>query len=407
MTDGMVALLLVWLAVRDSRNTPEASTGQVISQRNSISATSLWQWSLIGAIAIWFSMTSVFVLAGIALYFVAILARRSFPSTFSIFRLKHLNEKVVGNDRLNITNEKVLGNNHLGMLQLSIIFISWLFSFGLYFYFILWADIQKDNLQDYHQVWFPPFVPSSIEEMGQWWVIVRSILRTTIGYTGLALGLGIVSLLSGIIFFIKRKKLAVVLLLTPIITCWIASCLQFYSLIPRLTLFFIPFLIIIIGVGLEWIFKNLPKWGKPFFVLILILVASLQKGYEYFWQPLQVSEIKPLLEDLSQEYQEDDILFVDNETVAAFDFYTRLHQKYKDLALPKNIYYAQWDDLPSAEKLSLENQNNRRIWFLYTHLMSTSAQNKMKQEFNQVENYANLIKERKALAACLRLYKTK
>ena len=365
-TDGMIALLLVILAIQEGKN---------LVEKPQFSQQQFWKWAIIGGLAIWWSMASVFVLAGIGIYFLSLSYFLSAPS-FST-----------------------------ALVRFSGLFLVWLISFGSYFWLLLRQDIQQDHLQAYHQNWFPPFFPLSIEELKGWWMIFRSFLKTAIGYTGLAIFLGIVGLIAGGLFCIKMKNTKAILLFVPIISCWVAASFHFYSLIPRLILFLIPFLLIIIGIGLQWIFRQLPFWGKLILIGLLLMVASLQKGYEDFWKPYRVAAIKPLLKHLSQHYQKEDLLYVDNEAVAAFYFYAQLHQDYRQLPLPTAIIYAKWNEQPNADKLAIHQSSHRRVWLLYAHLMSKEAQDRLRREAKMMDFDAQLLEEITAEAACLRLYK--
>lgn len=113
-TDVMVALLVVWLALRLA---PER-----------ISWRGILLWAVAGSVMIWTSMPVLFLLAGAGLYYaVAFVQQKAW--------------------------------RHLAWLAIPAVL--WLLNFGLYYTSILANDITSSHLQSFHGVFFVNFLPLS------------------------------------------------------------------------------------------------------------------------------------------------------------------------------------------------------------------------------------------------------
>jgi hypothetical protein len=110
-------------------------------------------------------------------------------------------------------------------------------------------------------------------------------------------------------------------------------------------------------------------WGK-FYIkwilgILLILVASNQDGFDMFWKPLTIDEVKPILEYLSEHAKKDDLIYIHFEGIAAFKFYTRYHdEKDSRFNLSENpIVYTKWD----TKHPNLPQPYPEQVWLLFAH----------------------------------------
>ncbi|MGB1217182.1 MAG: ArnT family glycosyltransferase, partial [Saprospiraceae bacterium] len=93
------------------------------------SNSSFFKWLCIGSISIWFSMPSVFILFGVGSYF--------------LFQYSKKKKRIVFPKTLYAS-------------------FVWILLFGIYYYTLLRHNIQNDYLQNYHQNYFLPIIPSSL-----------------------------------------------------------------------------------------------------------------------------------------------------------------------------------------------------------------------------------------------------
>ena len=258
---------------------------------------------------------------------------------------------------------------------------SWLTSFGIYYLLILRFDLDKDFLIDYHSQFS---FPTNWLEAAAWQQaggVLKSILRSTFGYTFLAYLLGSLGLVIGLIHLYQRSRSLLLILGLPILTSWIASAFGLYSLIPRLTLFFIPLLYLIFAFAFQDFQEKSIRirgktWDIRFLLLIpILLLIPLQKGQEYLWSPLKIEELRPVLVELSTAIKPTTPIYVNNETGPAFSFYQESHDFHPYLK-QVDPYLATWEEYPAAwlEKLSPEEDE---VWLLYSHLISVYSNERM------------------------------
>lgn len=347
-SDAMVALLLIYFLLRSSFHNNESE----INQRPS---SFYWVWAVLGGVAPWLSMSSVFVLFGIGIF--------------------------VG---LKFWKEKASRQLFYWFLTVG----SWLLSFGIYYLLILRLDLDKDYLLDYHSQFSFPTNWLEATAWQQAGGVLKSILRSTFGFTFLAYLLGSLGLVIGLIRLYQRAGSLLLILGLPILASWVASAFGLYSLIPRLTLFFIPLLYLIFAFAFQALEEKAilikgKTWDIRFLLLIPILfLLPLQKGQEYLWSPLKIEELRPTLVKLSTEVAAASPIYINHEAGPAFSFYQTLHDLHPYL---KRIepYLATWDASPAAWLERLPPEKNE-VWLLYSHLISAYSNERMNADLGGI-----------------------
>ncbi len=319
-TDAFLSIVLIYFILQKNRT--------------DLNFKNILFWSLLGSFSIWFSMSSVFILSGIGIY-------------------------------LLLKNRHLIQKNKQYFIPLFILGIIWMFNFSIYYFSILSTDITDHNLQNYHQNYFLPFIPTNSDTLFQWFNIHKEIMKDIIGSTTLALLFGSVFFIIGSFLFIKKKNLIGVLFITPIALCWLASSLGKYSLIPRLTIFYLPISLLIIGWGINYFWDILNTRFKLLISILLLLVASHQWSYRLLWKSLKIEEIKPVLSHIQNHIQEKtDIIYLDYRHVPAFIFYTQYY-KYPTYKTLQNypIVWGEWNT--QHPQLSIPLPQN--IWLIQPH----------------------------------------
>lgn len=341
-SDAMVTLLLVFLLLRTGFHKTQGDSSFIPSHRFHLT------WVVLGCCAPWLSMSSVFVLFGIG----------------SMVALKLWWEGATRQ-----------------LLYWLLVLCSWLLSFGIYYLLILRFDLGKEVLLDYHsQYSFSTdwFKVSAWQQAGG---VLKSILRSTFGYTFLAYLLGGLGLLIGIYHLYHRSRYLLMILGLPILTSWIASAFGLYSLIPRLTLFFIPLLYLIFAFAFQELAEKSFKlggknWNSTYILLLpIVLLLPLQKGHEYFWSPLKIEELRPALFQVNRLREPSTPVYVNHEAAPAFAFYQELHDFHPYLKQVE-AHVAKWDDSPAAWMESL-SPDQSEVWILYSHLISAYSNQRM------------------------------
>ncbi|OUJ75267.1 ArnT family glycosyltransferase [Hymenobacter crusticola] len=323
-TDGAAALLLIELTY---------ATGRQSSKWSAL------LWVVLGVVAIWLSMPAVFVLAGIGLVLLN-------------YAIQHRDTSAIG------------GVITMGGL--------WSLSFLLYFILLLQQNAQSDYLQNFHREYFLAFPPLSIEEFKLLLKQLGELVDKSVGKTAVASVLAMIGFAMGVRELIRRRQAEGWLLLTPIIFCLIASALHYYSLIPRLTLFFLPLLIIIIFIGLDRLLSN--RWTSYLFLVGIIITFINQQHLYNLWQPFEgdYAEVSQGLAFIAQEQQPNETVFVYHNSVPVVRYYTQ-HRKHpfalRNLVLQH--YRNSQTNIVTDDVQNLLQHGIRRVWLIYDRPDST------------------------------------
>ncbi len=190
--------------------------------------TYLLKLSLLGIMAIWFSMSSVFVLAGTGLY-------------------------------LWFSSEKTEKSK-----TLLVIFL-WVMSFLIFYFTILKPSISSAGLVSFHSPYYFGRNGNLIEQ-------IAGLFSSYLDKTAIPIIGGVILFILGVFKLYSVSKQLLLLLFIPIISMLFASFIGQYSIIPRLILFSYPFWIIIISFGFSLLI-NLPK--KYYLIKIPLLLVSI------------------------------------------------------------------------------------------------------------------------------------
>ncbi len=287
---------------------------------------------LITIILQWLSMSTIFVLSGIGMAYM-----------YQCWKQKEIKNNV--------------------HILLSAAWI-WLLNFFIYYYFILSYGASDVVMQVYHAKYFLPFIPLGADEISQWWNIQEEILNSTIGKTAIAIIFGIVFIMVGWISIARKNIVLLILFSCPIFFAWLASSLGYYSLLPRLALFYLPISLCFIGKGLEVGLGQ--QYLKYPIGILMLLVATNQWGYKMFWEPYQKEEIKPVLRYIVEQSEKDDHIYIHYDAVPAFEVYTYRHVQRKAYypLLLHPLTLTAWDTPHPNQIKTLPD----RVWVLVSHL---------------------------------------
>lgn len=279
MPDALIALLLVWLA-----------------QRVDITKTSTLRfvllWLLAGSVAIWGSMPSVFVLAGVGCYYGLICLQ---------------------------------GRDYKKLVPLIIIALVWLLQFLLYYFTILDTQIHSDFLTSYHNRYFLHGIPSGKEEWTHNTDVVNAILKAAFSDHWFALAVNKILLLIGIIVLIARRKANALLFILPILLMLLAAAMKQYSLIPRLTLFAMPLMLLLVGFGLEQLLKTKYLLIKVPVITIVLVAFVMNEPLRVLTEPIQEEQFTEGLDYVQAKGITGAQLYIYTGAANSYRYYTGLH----------------------------------------------------------------------------------
>ena len=312
MSDAFVSTALIWTVLRID-----------IFKQSQLSF--ILKWLAVGSIVIWSSMPSVFILAGVGLYYMLVC----------------------------FNNKK-----HKGLLSILIVSITWLTQFLLYYYCVLKQQISSKYLVSYHERYFLFATPENQEEWLHNKDLLKDILSNCFGEHSLPLTFNLLLLIIGLLVLLIKRRSIGVLLITPIILMLFTAAINQYSLIPRLTLFIMPLLVLIVGVGLNQLL--LTKQAFIRLPIIAICLASIlyTKPLLVLTSPIEEEQITEVLDCVVKQGYHSNEVYVYTGAVNSFRFYTTIHPD-----------RTKWADIKGANLLPLHTpfmSISSKVALLYT-----------------------------------------
>ncbi|MDR4494031.1 MAG: hypothetical protein R3B74_06365 [Nitrospirales bacterium] len=292
--------------------------------------------SITGALLIWFSHPSIFVLAGVGLTLV----------------IQALETK-----------------NWRKLIWLALPAVFWLGSFALNYSL---AHLDVSHHPKMIKAWsgstaFMPLPPISVEDL-LWFP--KTFLAMFPQTAGLYLsGLTALCFIAGWISHLKQNRYAFFLLILPAAVSLIASGLHAYPFQGRLILFLVPSLIIFIGEGVDRII-TMAKPTSPIIPVSLCLLMFLFPAHTAFSTLLNPArmereEIRPIMAYLSAHYQEGDHIYLYPSSWAAFEYYDRRFGLEKASYQVGVVSRKNWD----RYVLDLNGfSGNPRVWIVFSHV---------------------------------------
>lgn len=310
---------------------------------------SIIAWILVGFLAIFTSMPSIFILFSIGLYWF-----------YSDFKLK------------NVEQFKI----HLSIC------LFWLIGFVLYYFLILNNQIQSDYLQKYHADSFLNF-PTSLHHVNHNVKVLSGIITQAGGGTFIAILINIVLLFIGIIFLHKYKTKYNILLLSPFIVLIVAGISHKYAMVSRLLLFIQPIIFIFLSLGVYVVFKSDKWWLKMVVFIVLILNIYNHQELKYLFKKFEFQEIHYALDALNkpEKFGANSKVLVHHGAVPAFIFYTQMKDNSQQYALLKNKgTLMEWN---SSYSDSIDKYPNSYILLSnYYEEEKNNLQNKLNSKFS-------------------------
>jgi len=297
-----------------------------------------WRWVLLalgGAVAVWFSHPSLFVMLGLGS---ALLARA-----------------VLGKDRKAVYAVLITGS-------------VWISSFATVYAVNLRHIGENRYLQDYWAGYFLPF-PSKATDL--FWIVEK--LGQFLAYPGgFAMAVAI-PIFVGIATLAKQRNGKVILtaLLGPFAFALVASSLQKYPFCGRLLIFLVPMMILLVASGAAELAAMIGRNSPAIAALglaFLILTPAIESRKQ-LCDPKHAEELKPVLRELQSQWQPGDRLYVYNGSGdagagPAFEFYASQFALPRDRIVLGGIHRAEPDEYLNEVRAMAPGG---RVWFLASH----------------------------------------
>lgn len=327
-TDLFFALLLLWLIT--------------LFIDRSYRKKYLWWLLWTGLVSIWFSHTAVFILGGIG----CVLLYHMFF-------------------------EKKLPAGH--KVFISFICGIWMLQF-LGCYLLIFSQSVGEAMYRYHRGGFAPFPVDSKADLVWYGQTLKGLFYFPLGLERLYLW-PLAGLIAGIVrgFRLRMNWGKILILVSPLFLVYAASVLRKYPVStghyetkPRLILFLVPFLYLLIARGIHYlsgIAGSIVVYGLGVTLFMVSPVTHAVVPRSYLSQ-----ETKPLIEYYQNHMESGDRIYVFYATVPAFRYYTRATDApfYTHDFSPEDLdgYFRDLDSL------KMEN----RVWFLFSHISKKDLQ---------------------------------
>ncbi len=229
--------------------------------------------------------------------------------------------------------------NKLG--QLALISIVWVGQFLLYYFLLLKEQANSDYLQSFHHYDFLFATPSKPEEWQHNWYVFSALMRQFEGVYPYVHDINTGFIIAGVIMLFRKAKPLFFLLVVPVLGLCFAAAIDQYSLMPRVALFIIPVLILIISYGFaQFAFlKSLPLRG------LLVVLAVYASGCNIAFmmeKPFKYEELTEGMQFVQEKELKPEALSIYHSSVPAFTYYTQIHPDKEQWAGIKNADHLYW-----------------------------------------------------------------
>lgn len=374
--DALATATILWLGLR--------------AMQRSWDAKSLLPLALAGTVAVWVSLTAVFVVAGV--FIAALFVNRFASSRPALLRI-------------------ILAGALPGV------------SFLLHFLLFLRPSLGSAAMQHYWAADFLPLPPRSLRQIE--WFIVTPLQYFTDPGGYRAIGLAFIAAITGLALWWRKRPAALLLIMTPILLLLIASALKKYP-IPtspdpgehwrgRLILFTLPIALLVMAAGIDRLQQVATRTARAAAVLIvlLLLIHPLLQIVRNLRTPANTGDVRTVFHHLARHQQPGDIVYP-NWPMRQLAAYYRHRIELSDPSTWLDTHpvlvrsmltddaWTKLDDWADWEKQLLALRG-RRVWLLLSHEPSAGSKPDEKFLVSLMRKHGRLLDELKTEEASLYL----
>jgi hypothetical protein len=267
-------------------------------------------WLLLGSFVIWFSMPAVFILAAVmAYYFYTAAGTKTYKNIW----------------------------------LLALIGAAWAGQFLVYYMVILKPQIHSEYLQNCHRPYFLNLQPFTLAN----WENNRNVAASVIGNAGghwtLSMIFHIAMLLTGSVWLLRKHSAKAILLLAPLFLVYVAAFMHQYTLIPRVVLFAMPIMLILVAIGMD-VALGRGILALNFIIVIISAICIVNYNHlELFVKKHHNEEMKLSMDFLQHHQVRGDQLIVDDLAGPAYIYYTEIHPDWQHRTSLTGGKIVKWD----------------------------------------------------------------
>lgn len=275
-SDEMITMLIVLMAI---------DFNPIKTRRKKLLLT----WCAMGSIAIWFSMPSIFVLAGVGISFL-----------FSALQLK----------------ERKL------IIVVGLIGLIWIGNFLLNYFLLLQPSIASDYLQSWHKGYFLFLFPSTKQEWQQNADVLSTYWGAIGGHWVLSFLMNLALYIYGTIVVFRKYLSFAIILFLPIILLLITTSLHQYTLLSRVVLFSFPLILLSIAYGIQ----SCDKLKKGRIIMLFISIGCIITLANF-------NSFKNFILPMRFDWTKENFIWAEKHKVSSSQFYVH------ELCAPQCDYY--------------------------------------------------------------------
>lgn len=262
-------------------------------QNKNLNMTRSILFGISGALAIWFSNPSVFVLAGVG-------------ASLVVFSLIDKSWKEAG---------KLLISYSMWILSFIANYLLYLRSLKANF------SVGMEQILAFQDAYMP-VPPTSVAEVKWFMELFFDVFSNPISMP--LVGVAALAFLVGCFSLYREKRRTFIIVISPIAVTFLAGALHQYAFKGRFILFLLPLMLLIIAEGAEYIrnatFQNSRVIGTVFIIFLFLHPVTLS-AYRVI-KPFYWEDMRPVLEYVQDKWQEGDIIYVHYYAQYPFDYYT-------------------------------------------------------------------------------------
>jgi hypothetical protein len=298
-------------------------------------------WSVVAAVAIWFSHPTVFFIAGFTAVLVAVrLARRDWSS----------------------------------LAALAVACLPWAASLLANHYWFLRRLGGDDKLLRYFERGFPPEPASPVGMVA--WLADRweAFVRAPLGMGKAAVVAVLV--LAGLVALIRAAPAQTGLLIAPVLLLIAAAVLRRYPLEGRLLLALVPIALLVVVAAADWGWRRgVVATVAGLIALGALLIPITANSVAMTRRPTHKEELRPVLQEMRSMLRPGDRVLVDTGARPAFTYYAARLGLHGDAVVSLGRRPGDCDDRRALARLAA----GQRVWAVFSHrLLATPRDNQLR-----------------------------
>jgi hypothetical protein len=246
----------------------------------------------------------------------------------------------------------------------------WLVSFGVCYLTMLRHLGTNHYLLDYWAGHFISLPPSSAGDLAWLAGHLSGFIDFPGGLGGSEVkagGLAAAFFLVGLGSLFRERWTVAAAIAAPAFFTLVASGLHKYPFAGRLLLFLVPLLLLGVARG-AWAVAEAVRSTLPFarvVMLGMLLAAPAVETYQQLRRPLRCEQLTPVLEEIRQQWQARDVVYLYWGAIPAYDFYSR-DQLFVPGRVVKGTEYHDQQRTGYRDELRLF-AGEPRVWLVFSH----------------------------------------